>query len=402
MNKLNNKIRNFTNINRVYLHNFFWQLYKSLLLYPVFVNLNYWWNFGVLAFLCLIIQMVSGIFLAMYYVANSELAFLSIEHIMRNVNYGWFVRYLHSNGASFFFLVVYLHMFRSFYYNSFLKPREKVWATGVIILLLMILTAFLGYVLPWGQMSFWAATVITNLCSAIPFIGDSVVIWLWGGYAVDNATLNRFFSLHFVMPFVIFVVVCLHVYFLHDKGSSNPSMLSVGDSRNNKFLKTSFYPYFIIKDLLGIQIFLFFFLSTVFFFPNYLGHPDNYIPANPLVTPAHIVPEWYFLPFYAILRSIPSKLVGVLFLLFSILILFVLPWLSASNLKTSVFNKYHIDMFWFFLGICLLLGWIGGEPVESPYLFVGRLMTFLYFFYLGFIINKTFRFFLLKQTNLII
>ena len=396
-NKTTNKTKNFINKHKGYFYNFFWQLYKSLLLYPVFNNLNYWWNFGVLAFLCLLIQILSGIFLAMYYVANSEVAFISVEHIMRNVNYGWFVRYLHSNGASFFFLVVYLHMFRSFYYNSFLKPKEKVWATGVVILLLMIITAFLGYVLPWGQMSFWAATVITNLCSAIPVIGDSVVIWLWGGYAVDNATLNRFFSLHFVMPFLILIVVCLHVYFLHDKGSSNPSMLSVGESRSDKFLKTSFYPYFVIKDLVGIQIFLFFFLSTVFFFPNYLGHPDNYIPANPLVTPAHIVPEWYFLPFYAILRSIPNKLIGVLFLFFSIVILFILPWLTAPLLKNSVFNKYHVDIFWFFLGVCLLLGWIGGEPVEEPYLFVGRFMTFLYFCYLGCVINSTYRFFFSKN-----
>lgn len=326
-------------------------------------------------------QIISGVFLAMYYVSNTDLAFLSVEYIMRNVNYGWFIRYLHANGASFFFLVVYIHMFRGLYYNSYLKPRIEVWCIGVVILLLMILTAFLGYVLPWGQMSFWAATVITSLCSALPFVGESLVTWLWGGYSVDNATLNRFFSFHFVMPFVILAAVFLHFYYLHDKGSTNPTGLSLPDS------KSKFHPYYIVKDLFGVQVFFFFFLIVIYFIPNYLGHPDNYIPANPLVTPAHIVPEWYFLPFYAILRSIPNKLLGVLALLLAIVVLFILPFIIDKKFRNASYRDKHSIVFWLFFNICIILGWIGGESIEYPFLSIGRINSFLYFFYFLVILN---------------
>jgi len=333
----------------------------------------------------------------MYYVANVEYAFLSVEYIMRNVNYGWFMRYLHSNGASFFFLIVYIHIFRGIFFNSYIKPRIEVWCIGVIILLLMILTAFLGYVLPWGQMSFWAATVITSLCSAIPFIGESMVTWLWGGYAVDNPTLNRFFSFHFLMPFIIFAAVILHVYFLHSKGSTNPMGLYSIES------KTKFSPYYIIKDFLGLQLFFVFFLSIVYFAPNYLGHPDNYIPANSLVTPTHIVPEWYFLPFYAILRSIPNKLFGVIALLLAIITLFILPFIINDKIRTGFFRQLHAICFWIFVNVNLLLGWIGGMAMEYPFLIVGQIMSIIYFFYffigLNWIIQLDIKFLYKKLKN---
>jgi len=296
-----------------------------LVYYPTSANLNYFCNFGSLAGLCLGIQIVTGIFLAMHYVPNADLAFLSVEHIMRDVNNGWLLRYLHANGASFFFLVVYIHVFKGAFHASYVFPRHFLWCSGVIILLLMILTAFLGYVLPWGQMSFWAATVITNLASAVPLIGNKIVFWLWGGFAVDNATLNRFFSLHYLLPFVIAALAALHIVFLHEHGSSSPTGLPP------KIDNISFSPYFIVKDLFGFWVFFVFFFIFVFFYPNVLGHTDNYIPANPLVTPTHIVPEWYFLPFYAILRSIPDKLMGVVSLLNSILVLLVIPFVFNSE-----------------------------------------------------------------------
>lgn len=363
-------------------NNFLWNyIYKELITYPVYSNLSYWWNFGVLSFICLAIQIVTGIFLAMYYNATSDTAFLSVEHIMRDINYGWLIRYIHANGASFFFLCVYLHMFRNLYYNSYLKPRELLWCIGMVILILMILTAFLGYVLPWGQMSFWAATVITSLFSAVPVFGQEIVVWLWGGYSVDHATLNRFFSLHYLLPFVLLFLVILHVLVLHERGSTNPTGL---------YLKTDkiyFHPYYTWKDGFGIIIFLMVFLSFVMYAPNYLGHSDNYIMANPLVTPAHIVPEWYFLPFYAIPRSIPDKLGGIVLLLLAIVILFVLPFITENRIRNGSFRELHKLGFYFFVVICLYLGWLGGKPIEYPFLQLGQIITVLYFAYLGVILN---------------
>lgn len=353
---------------------------SSLVSYLCPSNLNYLWNFGVLAGVCLAIQILTGIFLAMHYIPHADLAFLSVEHIMRDVNNGWLLRYVHANGASMFFLVVYVHIFRGLFFGSFLHPRQFLWLTGVIILLLMILTAFMGYVLPWGQMSFWAATVITNLASAVPFgIGDIIVSWLWGGFAVDHATLNRFFSLHYLFPFVIAAMAILHIVFLHENGSNNPLTIS------SKLDNLPFHPYFTIKDFFGICIFGFIFVYFVFFYPNLLGHSDNYIPANPLVTPTHIVPEWYFLPFYAMLRSIPNKLLGVLVLLFSIIAMMLTPFFYLFTPKVIsrkfVFDFFYQTIVWFFFFDCLILGWIGGKSVETPFYEIGQIATFLYFFF---------------------
>jgi len=349
--------------------------------YAVYINLSYWWNFGALSFILLVLQIVTGIFLAMNYVPSFDLAFLSCEHIMRDVNYGWLIRYMHANGASFFFLLVYFHIGRGLYFNSYTKPRDIVWVIGVIILLLMIITAFLGYVLPWGQMSFWAATVITNLVTAVPYFGQEIVIWLWGGYSVDHATLNRFFSLHYLLPFVLVFLVLLHVIFLHDKGSSNPLGLVLFKD------KVMFNPYYTIKDVYTVIIVLIFFVGFVSFAPNYLGHTDNYIMANPLVTPAHIVPEWYFLPFYAILRSIPNKLGGIVVLFCAILILVLLPYITTDLVKHNSFRFFYKISFFSFICITVFLGWLGGNPVEYPYLEFGQTCTFLYFFYFIFVLN---------------
>lgn len=343
--------------------------------YPTPSNLNYWWSFGSLAGICLIIQILTGVFLAMHYTPHVDLAFLSVEHIMRDVEGGWLLRYMHANGASMFFIVVYLHMFRGLYYASYVSPRETVWIVGVVLLLLMIITAFIGYVLPWGQMSFWGATVITSLASAIPIVGDTIVTWLWGGFSVDNATLNRFFSLHYLLPFIIAGASLVHLAALHQYGSNNPlGCLSAVD-------KISFYPYFYVKDLVGWVLFAIFFSVFVFYAPNYLGHPDNYIPANPMSTPAHIVPEWYFLPVYAILRSIPNKLGGVAAIALVFLCLFLLPWLNTSPIRSSTFRPIHRKFFWILVADCLLLGWIGQKPVEDPYVFVGQLATVVFFLY---------------------
>ena len=348
---------------------------SHLIDYPTPVNLSYFWGFGSLSGLTLAVQLVTGILLAMHYTPHVDLAFNSVEHIMRDVNYGWLMRYTHANGASMFFIVVYIHMFRGLYYGSYKYPRALPWAFGVIIMLLMMATAFMGYVLPWGQMSFWGATVITNLFSAIPFVGESIVYWLWGGFSVDNATLNRFFSLHYLLPFVLTAVVIVHMASVHVDGSNNPLGI------NSNVDKITFYPYFYVKDLFGFLLFVVFFSFFVFFNPNTLGDPDNYIPGNPMVTPAHIVPEWYFLPFYAILRSIPDKLGGVIAMFASILILLALPILNTSDIRSSFFRPLHRKLFWFFVANCLILGWIGGLPVEDPYVTIGRLSTFLYFFY---------------------
>jgi len=344
--------------------------------YPTPVNLNYMWSFGSTAGLCLVIQIITGIFLAMHYTPHIDLAFSSVEHIMSDVNNGWLIRYLHANGASMFFIVVYSHIFRGLYYGSYMSPRENLWASGVIIFLLMMATAFMGYVLPWGQMSFWGATVITNLFSAVPFIGSSIVEWLWGGFCVSNATLNRFFSLHYLMPFVIAGLAVVHLSLLHKDGSNNP----LGSGTNVDTV--SFYPYFYTKDLFSFLILVTLFSFFVVYFPNALGHADNYIPANPLSTPAHIVPEWYFLPFYAILRSIPDKLGGVVAMIGAILILLLLPFINTSKIRSSKFRPIFSVAYWFFAANFLLLGWIGQKPVESPYIEVGMFSTAFYFIFL--------------------
>jgi len=346
--------------------------------YPSPINLSYAWSFGALAGICLVIQLVTGIFLAMHYTPHIDLAFSSVEHIMRDVNNGWLIRYMHANGASMFFIVVYSHIFRGLYYGSFMAPREHLWCSGVIIFLLMMATAFMGYVLPWGQMSFWGATVITNLFSAIPVVGPSIVDWLWGGFCVDNATLNRFFSLHFVMPFVIAGLVIAHIALLHKDGSNNPlGAASAGDS-------IRFYPYFYTKDLFSLMCFILFFSIILFYFPNLLGHPDNYIPANPMSTPAHIVPEWYFLPFYAILRSIPDKLGGVVAMGGAIVILLTLPFTNSSEIRSATFRPIFRKAYWFLFCNFLLLGWIGQEVVEQPYTLIGQIGTAFYFFFFFF------------------
>jgi len=356
-------------------------IYDSLIVYPAPPSISYLWNFGSLAGICLVIQLVTGIFLAMHYTPHIDLAFLSVEHIMRDVNYGAILRYVHANGASMFFLVVYIHVFRGLYYGSYMYPRQYVWGTGVVILFVMIGTAFMGYVLPWGQMSFWAATVITNLASAIPFIGTDIVYWLWGGFSVDNATLNRFFSFHYLLPFILVGLVIVHLILLHENGSNNPLGI-----KSIIIDKVPFNPYFTVKDIFGLVIFAILFVYLVFFDPNLLGHPDNYIPGNPLVTPAHIVPEWYFLPFYAILRCVPHKLSGVILMLFSIIILIVMPFFVNSQIRSSQFRPLAKILFWLFLNNCLLLGWLGGNPAETPYVEIAQFCTIFYFLTEPFII----------------
>ncbi|MBL6782521.1 MAG: cytochrome b/b6 [Alphaproteobacteria bacterium] len=343
--------------------------------YPTPRNLSYLWNLGSLAGLALVTMIVTGIILAMHYTPHVDHAFESVERIMRDVNHGWLIRYIHMNGASFFFIVVYIHIFRGLYYGSYKAPRELLWILGVLILLLMMATAFMGYVLPWGQMSFWGATVITNLFSAIPWVGDSIVVWLWGGFSVDNPTLSRFFALHYLMPFMIVGVVILHIIALHRFGSNNPLGIDVSGKQDT----IPFHPYYTSKDLFGAMVFLTIFASAIFFYPNFLGHPDNYIPANPLQTPAHIVPEWYFLPFYAILRAIPDKLGGVLFMFGAIAVLFILPWLDRSPVRSGRFRPLFKLFFWVLLADCVLLGYLGGKPAEGIYVTLSRLATAYYF-----------------------
>jgi quinol-cytochrome oxidoreductase complex cytochrome b subunit len=343
--------------------------------YPTPKNLNYWWNFGSLAGITLVIMIVTGIILSMHYTAHVDHAFQSVERIMRDVNYGWLIRYIHANGASFFFIVVYIHIFRGLYYGSYKAPRELLWMLGVVILLLMMATAFMGYVLPWGQMSFWGATVITNLFSAIPLVGESIVTLLWGGFSVDNPTLNRFFSLHYLLPFVIVGVVVLHIVALHRFGSNNPLGIDVRGDQDT----VSFHPYYTVKDMFGLSVFLTIMAAVVFFLPNSMGHPDNYIPANPMVTPAHIVPEWYFLPFYAILRAVPDKLLGVLAMFAAIAVLFVLPWLDRSPVRSATFRPIYKIMFWVFLLDCVALTNLGAKPAEGIYVVLSRLCTVYYF-----------------------
>ncbi len=343
--------------------------------YPTPKNLSYLWNMGSLAGFVLVIMIATGIVLAMHYTPHVDHAFQSVERIMRDVNYGWLIRYVHMNGASFFFIVVYLHVFRGLYYGSYKTPRELLWMLGVVILLLMIITAFMGYVLPWGQMSFWGATVITNIFSAVPLVGESIVTWLWGGFSVDNPTLSRFFSLHYLMPFLIIGVVILHIIALHRFGSNNPLGIDVSGQQDT----IPFHPYYTSKDLFGMVVFLTIFASAIFFYPNFLGHPDNYVPANPLQTPAHIVPEWYFLPYYAILRAIPDKLGGVVFMLASLLVLFVLPWLDRSPVRSGRFRPLFKIFFWLLLADCVFLGYLGAKPAEGVYVVLARFATAWYF-----------------------
>nr|WDR24962.1 apocytochrome B [Plantago media] len=346
---------------------------QHLIDYPTPSNLNYFWGFGSLAGICLVIQIITGIFLAMHYTPHVDLAFLSVEHIMRDVEGGWFLRYLHANGASLFFIVVYMHIFRGLYYASYSRPREFVWGIGVIIFLVMILTAFIGYVLPWGQMSFWGATVITSLASAIPIVGDSIVTWLWGGFSVDNATLNRFFSLHYLFPFLLVGASVIHLAALHQYGSNNP--LGIQSDMD----KINFYPYFYVKDLVGWVAFAIFATILIAYAPNTLGHPDNYIPANPMSTPPHIVPEWYFLPIYAILRSIPDKAAGVAAIGLVFVALLTLPFLAQSHSKSSNFRPIHQVAVWLLLADRIILGWIGAKPVEAPYVTIGQIASVLFF-----------------------
>ena len=346
--------------------------------YPVPRNLNYFWNFGVLAGVALTIQLVTGIVLAMHYAANGLVA---VEHIMRDVNSGWMLRYAHANGASFFFIVVYLHIFRGLYYGSYKAPREMVWLLGLVIFLLMMATAFMGYVLPWGQMSFWGAKVITGLFSAIPVVGTPIQTWLLGGFAPDNAALNRFFSLHYLLPFVIAGVIILHIWALHIPGSNNPTGIDVKGPQDT----VPFHPYYTAKDGFGLGVFLLVYCSVLFFAPNFLGHPDNYIPANPLSTPAHIVPEWYFWPFYAILRAftvdfiLPAKLWGVVAMFGAILLLFFLPWLDKSPVRSGNYRPAFKKFFWLLVIDVLILGYCGGSPAEEPYVMISQLASAYYF-----------------------
>jgi quinol-cytochrome oxidoreductase complex cytochrome b subunit len=353
---------------------------NHLIDYPTPINLNYFYGFGSLAGIMLVIQILTGIFLAMHYIPHIDLAFNSVEHIMRDVNHGWFIRYTHANGASFFFIVVYIHIFRGLYYGSYITPREHLWCSGVIIFILMMATAFMGYVLPWGQMSFWGATVITNLFSAIPFVGKDIVDWLWGGFAVDNPTLNRFFSLHFTFPFIIAGAVLIHLVLLHEVGSNNPLGLTL------KTENIPFYPYFYVKDLFGLMVLLLIFFTFIFYYPNTLGHPDNYIEANPMKTPLHIVPEWYFLPFYAILRSIPNKIGGVIAMFGSLIILLTIPYTNSSEIRSTAFRPLFKLFYWLLVVAFLLLGWVGQMPVEYPYTEIGIISMIYYFAFFIFII----------------
>ena len=348
---------------------------SSLVIYPTPRNLNYMWNFGSLAGIALVLQILTGIFLAMHYKPDVGMAFDSIQHIMRDVNWGWLVRNMHMVGASFFFIVVYIHMARGLYYGSYKSPREVLWGLGVIIFLLMMATGFLGYVLPWGQMSYWGATVITNLLSVIPFVGKHIVVWLWGGYSVGDPTLNRFYALHFLLPFVIFAVVFLHLWALHQHKSNNPVGLDL--SKESDFIP--FHPYYTIKDVFGLGVYLIPFTFMVFFAPEYLGDVENNIPANPMVTPAHIVPEWYFLPFYAILRAIPIKELGVAAMFGAILVLFVLPWLDNHPVRSARFRPLYRPLLVLFFANFVLLGWCGKMPPEGIYVIISRLCTALYF-----------------------
>lgn len=346
---------------------------NSLIDLPTPINISYWWNFGSLLGLCLIIQVLTGLFLAIHYTADIQLAFNRVNHICRDVNYGWLLRILHANGASFFFICIFLHIGRGIYYNSYLYIYT--WNVGIIILFIVIGTAFIGYVLPWGQISFWGATVITNLVSAIPYLGNDIVQWLWGGFAVDNATLTRFFTFHFIIPFIVIALTIIHLLFLHQTGSNNP----LGINRNID--KIRFHPYLSIKDIIGFIIIIILLVILSLWNPYLLGDPDNFIPANPIVTPPHIQPEWYFLFAYAILRSIPNKLGGVIALVISIVILFVIPIVHIRKFQGLQFYPINQIIFWFYVTILGLLTWAGAMPVEAPYVIIRQILTVIYFLY---------------------
>ncbi len=350
-------------------------MYSSFVAYPTPRNLNYWWTFGGILSVMLGIQIVTGVVLAMHYTPHVDFAFNSVQSIMRDVNYGWLLRFVHANGASMFFLAAYIHLFRGMYYGSYKEPREVLWILGVILLLLMIATGFMGYVLPWGQMSFWAATVITNLFSAIPLVGETIVTWLWGGFAVGNPTLQRFYSLHYLLPFVIAGVVVLHIWALHVAGQNNPAGIEPKSEKDT----VPFTPYATIKDAFFLVCFFILYAWFVFYIPDYLGHADNYIPANPAVTPTHIVPEWYYLPFYAILRAIPNKLLGVMALGASIVILAFMPWLDTSPVRSARYRPIYRQCFWLFVASCIGLGYLGSQEPVGGYVIAARILTLYYF-----------------------
>jgi quinol-cytochrome oxidoreductase complex cytochrome b subunit len=362
---------------RFWLRNlFFWILKTSGIFYKTPSNLNYWWNFGFLALCFLLLQIVTGIFLAMFYNPSILLAYSSIMVINNEVYFGWFIRSLHSNGASFFFAIVYIHMARGLYYGSFAHPREFLWASGVLIWVLMIITAFLGYILPWGQMSFWGAMVITSLLGSLPLIGNDVAYLLWGGYSIGDATLHRFYSLHFALPFAILILSIIHLSFLHESGSNNPLGIVCRDDT------IPFSPYYILKDTFTLVLTFILLLFIIFFVPDLLGHPDNYEKANFLITPAHIVPEWYFLPLYAVLRSVTSKLLGIFLLILLIFTFMFFPfYIPIQIIKSCLFKPFNASFFWAFVFVWLLLSWLGGLPVMQPYLFFGLFFTFAYFFF---------------------
>lgn len=361
---------NLTRVNKNYLVGL---IDSHIIHYPSPITLTYAWSFGSLAGICLVIQMLSGIFLAMHYTPHIDLAFNSVEYIMRDINNGWLIRYIHANGASMFFILIYAHICRGLYYGSYMKPRELLWCSGVLLFFLMMGTAFTGYVLPWGQMSFWGATVITSMVTAIPIAGQPIVQWLWGGYTVGNPTLNRFFSIHFFLPFLIAGISIIHLALLHKEGSNNP----IGSDTGIDDLP--FYPYFAAKDIFAFFCFMLFFATFVFYFPNVLNHPDNYIPADPLHTPAHVVPEWYFLPYYAILRSIPHKAGGILAMVGAILVLFLIPFIDSSYVRNTTYRPIFKICFWLFIADFIILMWIGQKPVRDTYIFVGQIATFYYF-----------------------
>nr|QHB77456.1 cytochrome b [Hylomyscus stella]QHB77469.1 cytochrome b [Hylomyscus stella] len=358
-----------TNIRKT--HPLFKIINHSFIDLPTPSNISSWWNFGSLLGICLMIQIITGLFLAMHYTSDTTTAFSSVTHICRDVNYGWLIRYLHANGASMFFICLFLHVGRGMYYGSY--TFMETWNIGVVLLFAVMATAFMGYVLPWGQMSFWGATVITNLLSAIPYIGTTLVEWIWGGFSVDKATLTRFFAFHFILPFIITALVVVHLLFLHETGSNNPTGL------NSDSDKIPFHPYYTIKDILGVILMVMFLMTLVLFFPDLLGDPDNYTPANPLNTPPHIKPEWYFLFAYAILRSIPNKLGGVLALILSILVLTLLPFLHTSKLRSLMFRPITQTLYWILVANLLVLTWIGGQPVEHPFIIIGQLASISYF-----------------------
>lgn len=352
-------------------------MYDSFIVFPTPRNLNYLWTFGGILTFCLVVQIITGIVLAMHFVAHGDHAFASVEHIMRDVNWGDLIRYTHAVGASMFFFAAYVHLFRGLYYGSYKSPREIIWIFGVVILLLMIITAFMGYSLVWGQMSFWAVTVITNLFTAIPFVGETITQWIWGGYSVGDPTLNRLFSLHYLFPFIIAALVGLHIWALHVVGSNNPTGLDVKTEKDT----VSFFPFYVIKDGFAVVLFMLLFSWFVFYAPNYLGHSDNFIEANPLQTPPHIVPEWYFLPFYAILRAIPDKLLGVIAMVAAIVVLFVIPWLDTSKIRSVSNRPLFKPFFWLFVVTCLALGYLGSKNPEGYYLISSQLFTAYYFIF---------------------